>query len=155
MGMDFKRIKKEYQGYREKERKRIIEYLLSKTDDQGEPLFAKLSYKGGSGRPNYGNREERPIEGTYDLSNWKYISTEYKGRELLISLQCFDLDPKSRNIHVLYDRIGVLFDAADIVDVAGTKVSDAFLKMKVSKWELPLEDKDIEALVEWIIKEFN
>ncbi|EJG44206.1 hypothetical protein AMCSP13_001659 [Streptococcus pneumoniae 2070335] len=34
----------------------------------------------------------------------------YKGNDILISLQSFDIDPNSKELHVLYDRIGILFE---------------------------------------------
>ena len=42
-----------------------------------------------------------------------WIDLSYKGNEILISLQSFDIDPNkkgNKNLHVLYDRIGILFE---------------------------------------------
>ena len=46
----------------------------------------------------------------YDLSNHMWIDLNYKGNDILISLQSFDIDPNSHNVHVLYDRVGILFE---------------------------------------------
>ena len=97
-----------------------------------------------------------------------YIDLSYKGNEILISLQSFDIDPNSHNIHVLYDRIGIIFweyeesdnkdeelDNKDGEPDNELKVSDDFLKMETTNWELPLSKADMEEMVNYIINHYE
>ena len=81
----------------------------------------------------------------------------YKGNDILISLQSFDIDPNSNNSHVLYDRVGILFENGGKILLPDNelKVSDAFLKMETTNWELPLFEADIEEMVNYIINHYE
>ena len=97
-----------------------------------------------------------------------YIDLSYKGNDILISLQSFDIDPNSHNIHVLYDRIGIIFGKDEESDDKDGKpddkdgkpdneleVSDDFLKMETTNWELPLSEADMEEMVDYIINHYE
>ena len=156
----FAKITKEYTFIREEERKAIIDYLANKRDENGQPLFSKINgkeysnrkYDGGRGCSRYSNHKTLEIE--YDLSNHKYIETRYRGYPILISLQSFDIDSESGSIHLLYNRIGIIYnyDENDTIKVEGKTVSTAFLKMKTTNYELPLSDEQREALINDIIE---
>ena len=161
---DFLKIKEAYKSARTEEKKRIKEFLLSKRDGDGNLIFLKekdgtdtfVKTRGGRGRSNYssGGTLSRP----YDLSNHMYIDLSYKGNEILISLQSFDIDPnKEKNLHVLYDRIGIMFEKDGIILLPDNKseVSDAFLKMETTNWELPLSKADMEEMVNYIINHYE
>ena len=92
----------------------------------------------------------------YDLSNHMYIDLSYKGNDILISLQSFDIDP-NKNLHVLYDRIGILFekDGKILLPDNKSEVSDAFLKMETTNWELPLSEAEMEEMVDYIINHYK
>ena len=160
---DFLEYKQGYTNQREIERRKIIDTLAGKADNQGKPLFSKkdggtyfnrFRYCGGSGLSEYSSGNT--LEVKYDLSNFKYIETKYKDCVILISLQTFDIDnnKKSKNIHLLYDRIGIIYDYDENskIEVGNTLVSDAFLKMKITNYELPLSQKEREELVREIIE---
>ena len=161
----FENIKKAYKDCREDQRRKIIDSLAKKIDANGQALFTKKNgknysndryrYSGGSGRINYGKKRLAPA---YDLSNWKYIETRYKGNYVFISLQSFDIDPSSssKNIHVLYDRIGLLFEEPQFLKVYPDemKIKDSFIKMKTTNFELPLNDDEIDNLIDYIILHF-
>ena len=88
-----------------------------------------------------------------------WIDLSYKGNDILISLQSFDIDPNSKELHVLYDRIGILFEQSKKIPISKdcytiTKVSDAFLKMETTNWELPLSEGDMEEMVNYIINHY-
>ncbi len=161
--MAFYDIKEKYNELRENERKRIIDFLAKRKDEQGNVLFSKINgadyskyrYNGGSGSVNYGERKDRPLTPTYNLSNWKYIETKCKGKYIFISLQCFDLDPNYHNVHVLFDRVGVLIEEPQVIKFEGEKVSDAFIRMKITNFELPLSDDEIDSLIDSIIEQIN
>ena len=159
---EFLKIKEAYKSARTEERESIIDFLLNKKDNDGNLVFLKekdgtdtfVKTSGGCGKPNYssGGTLSRP----YDLSNHMYIDLSYKGNEILISLQSFDIDPNSKELHVLYDRIGILFEPSKKIPISKdcytiTKVSDAFLKMETTNWELPLSEADMEEMVNYII----
>ena len=83
-----------------------------------------------------------------------WIDLSYKGNDILISLQSFDIDPNSHNIHVLYDRIGIIFGKDGKPDNE-LKVSDDFLKMETTNWELPLSEAEMEEMVNYIINHYE
>lgn len=161
---DFEEIKKAYIQCRENERKKIIDYLADQKDSEGNPLFSKENgksyednrYSGGKGSSVYGKTR---FKNSYDLSNWKYVVTQYNGTKILISLQSFDIDPNSGNVHVLTDRIGLYFyenvsEEKIKIQIGDRteKVTDPFLKMQSTEFELPLSEQDLAGLVE-LIKE--
>lgn len=91
-----------------------------------------------------------------------WIDLSYKGNDILISLQSFDIDPNNeKNLHVLYDRIGIIFgkdeesDNKDGEPDNELKVSDAFLKMETTNWELPLSEAEMEEMVNYIINHYE
>lgn len=86
-----------------------------------------------------------------------WIDLSYKGNDILISLQSFDIDPNSKELHVLYDRIGIMFekDGKILLPDNKSEVSDAFLKMEITNWELPLSEADMEEMVNYIINHYE
>ena len=163
---EFLKIKEAYKSARTEEKKRIKAFLLSKRDSDGNLIFLKekdgtdtfVQTSGGSGKPNYlsGGTLSRP----YDLSNHMWIDLSYKGNDVLISLQSFDIDPNkkgNKNLHVLYDRIGIMFekDGKILLPDNKSEVSDAFLKMETTNWELPLSEADMEEMVDYIISHYE
>lgn len=125
----FDKITNEYTFLREEERKAIIDCLANKKDKNNKPLFFKKNgkkydgykYFGGTGESDYSSGDTLEVD--YDLSNHKWIDTIYKGCHILISLQSFDIDKNSGNIHLLYNRIGVIYnsDKIKIIDIDGKK----------------------------------
>ena len=110
---DFLKIKEAYKSARTEEKKRIKDFLLSKRDSnfflkEKDATDTFVRTGGGYGKKHYlsGGNLLRP----YDLSNHMWIDLNYKGNDILISLQSFDIDPNSHNVHVLYDRVGILFE---------------------------------------------
>ena len=103
---EFLKIKEAYKSARTEEKKRIKAFLLSKRDSDGNLIFLKekdgtdtfVQTSGGSGKPNYssGGTLSRP----YDLSNHMWIDLSYKGNDVLISLQSFDIDPNKKEIKI-------------------------------------------------------
>ena len=161
---DFLKIKEAYKSVRLEEKNRIKDFLLSKRDSDGNLIFFKE--KDGTdtfvrtGR-GYGNKHYSSggtLSRPYDLSNHMWIDLSYKGNDILISLQSFDIDPNNENnLHVLYDRIGIMFekDGKILLPDNKSEVSDAFLKMETTKWELPLSEADMEEMVNYIINHYE
>ena len=162
---EFLKIKEAYKSARTEEKKRIIDFITKMKDKEGNFLFTKSKdkpyttrnqYKGGRGDKKYtsGSRLSKP----YDLSNHMWIDLCYKGNDILISLQSFDIDPnKKKSLHVLYDRIGIMFGKDDIILLPDnkSKVSDAFLKIETTNWELPLSEAEMEDMVDYIISHYE
>lgn len=87
-----------------------------------------------------------------------WIDLCYKGNDILISLQSFDIDPNNKkSLHVLYDRIGIMFEKDGNILLPDNKseVSDAFLKMETTNWELPLSEAEMEEMVNYIISHYE
>ncbi|MDD4508275.1 hypothetical protein SAMN04515656_11525 [Eubacterium aggregans] len=104
--MDFKEIKRLYIRERQNQKNAIVDWLLSEGFNI-LTMSGKISispHLTGSGKTTY--TSDSRIK-SYDLSNWKWISARNGEREYLISLQAFDIDPKTRDRHVLMDRIGI------------------------------------------------
>lgn len=157
---EFLKVKEAYKNVRLEEKKKIIDFITKKKDKEENYLFTKSKdksyttrnqYSGGRGDKKYtsGSKLSRP----YDLSNHMWIDLSYKGNDILISLQSFDIDPNSNNPHVLYDRVGILFEKGGKILLPDNelKVSDDFLKMETTNWELPLSGADMEEMVNYII----
>lgn len=126
----FMEAKEKYNALREFERKKIIHYLIEKG--------MKVSQTGGMGYPCYTNGGN--LQRSYDLTNWKWVTVSVKNKELFISLQAFDQDRKSKNYHVLMDRIG-------LCSYPKTEKKPDYNKlMKVTSLELPLDEKDLDEL---------
>lgn len=131
---EFDRIKNEYVMARNNERKKIISFL--KEND-----FEVLSEFGGKGKTRYtsGNRLNVP----YDLSNWKWIEAKKGGCFYFISLQAFDKDPSSGNLHVLMDRIGVYkyekYNSNEVLE-----------KMKTTDIDLPMDKEKFDMLLDYL-----
>lgn len=164
---DFLKIKEAYKSARTKERRKIINFIKEKKDNEGNCLFTKSKdkpyssrnqYLGGRGSSKYTSSSRLSIP--YDLSNHMWIELNYKGNDILISLQSFDIDPNSKELHVLYDRIGILFEKSKKIPIFKdcytiTKVSEAFLKMETTNWELPLSEAEMEEMVDYIISHYE
>ena len=162
---EFLKVKEAYKSARLEEKNRIIDFITKMKDKEGNYLFTKSKdkpyttrnqYKGGRGDKKYtsGSRLSKP----YDLSNRMWIDLCYKGNDILISLQSFDIDPnKKKSLHVLYDRIGIMFGKDDIILLPDnkSKVSDAFLKMETTNWEVPLSEAEMEDMVDYIISHYE
>ena len=160
---EFLKIKEAYKSARLEEKTRIIEFLLNKKDNDGNLVFLKekdgtdtfVGRSIGHGKPNYSSG--RTLSRPYDLSNHMWIDLSYNGNDILISLQSFDIDPNSNNLHVLYDRIGIIFgkDGKILLPDNKSEVSDAFLKMETTNWELPLSEADMEEMLNYIINHYE
>ena len=128
----FNIIKKAYAEMREIERKKILGFL----NDKGLDMIN--SSKSGKGSSNYTSSGK--LEKSYDLSNWKWVEGIVGDKRFLVSLQAFDYDKSSRNIHVLMDRIGICkYDK-------NAKHPDFLNLMEVTSLELPLNEDDLEEL---------
>ena len=163
---EFLKVKEAYKIVRLEEKNKIIDFLLNKKNNDGNLIFFKE--KDGTdtfvrtGR-GYGNKHYSSggtLSRPYDLTNHMWIDLSYKGNEILISLQSFDIDPNkkgNKNLHVLYDRIGIMFekDGKILLPDNKSEVSDAFLKMETTNWELPLSKADMEEMVNYIINHYE
>ncbi|WP_295080538.1 hypothetical protein [Ruminococcus sp.] len=129
----FEEIKTEYVNAREKERKKIADYLK----DNG---YSVVGETGGKGRTNY--KSGKNCIKPYDLSNWKWVEASKDGFNYFISLQAFDRDPGSGNYHALMDRIGICAYTGEY------KEAHIASSMKISDIDLPLSETDLIKLEE-------
>lgn len=105
----------------------------------------------GKGSSTYGKRRSyKQLNPPYDLTNWKYVEVnkmyQIDNDEIevhyFISLQTFDRDPNSNNIHVLMDRIGIY------AYVGKYRAEEAINNMKITDITLPLDNDKLEKLCE-------
>ncbi len=155
----FDNAKENYSTLRSLERSRIVAYLKkdkSFSDVKGnvETSRIKKYTSGGTLSP------------FYDNSNWKWITGRCGDVDFFLSLQTFDIDESSHNIHALLDRIGLyLYKNSDqkteniTIDKEfsdngkNIRVADYFVRMKKTEFELPLSNGDLRKLAAYIKKE--
>jgi hypothetical protein len=80
------------------------------------------------------------------LSNWKWIEAIKGENKFFVSLQAFDKDSNSQNYHVLMDRIGIF------IFPKNCKKPDYLNLMQTTSLDLPLDEKDLEALIDFMDK---
>ena len=138
--MTFTEVRKEYEHLRENERRSLAKYLS--THEELRDAGLQVVYRGvaGKGRKNYTSRGKFPV---FDLRNWKWVQVkDEKGFNCVISLNMLDIDSKTKNIHSLYDRIGLVFSP----DPSGWIYTDI---------DLPLDEKKKEKIAQLVLKQFR
>jgi len=140
--MDFSEAKRQYVSARQEQKNKIIDWLIKEgftiLTMSGEA--ASAPYRTGSGLKNYtaGSRIS-----AYDLSNWKWISARKNDSEYLISLQAFDIDPSTRDRHILMDRIGIY-----TYDKGNYDPQECVEKMVNTGIDLPMSEAEYAVLKE-------
>lgn len=74
------------------------------------------------------------------MRNWKWICVKRNDVHFLISLQSFERDPYTGNLHVLMDRIGIYAYTGDYSPI------DAQTKMMITNVELPIDSNKLDEL---------
>ncbi len=144
---EFNKAKAAYVQAREDERRRLIDFLAHNGFE--------VTKRGGTGRADYTNYGK--LDKPYDLTNWKFIDAFKDGILYFISFQAFDHDPHSGNRHALMDRIGVYrYECPSFAkrnDKKYYKADDAFRLMKTSSYDLPLNEEDMQGLIDWMVND--
>ncbi len=130
---EFLEIKDIYNKRREEERIKLRDYLIQEG-------FSGISERGNAGKGIGKYTSGKRLELPYDLSNWKYVEASSGNVQYLISLQTFDIDPRSHNVHSLIDRIGIYSY------VGRYDAEKAMANMKITDIELPLSNEKLERL---------
>lgn len=130
--MDFSEIKKMYNEARGEQRNIISKFLRDQNDFETENIAARAGVK------NYKSGGRMIVK--HDLTNWKWLCVKRNGVNFVISLQTFDRDPHTGNLHVLMDRIGIY------AYVGNYSPFDAQTKMIITNIELPLDEKKLNEL---------
>lgn len=155
MDKNFKDVKEMYNKLRNIERQKIVEKLV----ENG------FNAKGHQGTWNYTSRGK--IKPHYNLGMWKWIVARKGTITAVISLQTLEQDSKTKNIHVLFDRISVdvfkdnegniLSESSDSYFQSvksrynvENEFDPGFVEKVITELELPLEDDDLESLVKII-----
>ncbi len=124
----FAHVKAAYEKLREQERVNLRKYLSAHEGLRAAGL--KVIAQGGKGSAHY--------RGNYDLRNWKWVEVKGPGGfDAVISLNMLDIDPKTKNVHSLYDRIGLMLSPE---------------KWVYTDIDLPLDDKAKERIAQLILK---
>lgn len=138
--MGFIEIKNEYYEARKKERNKISSFFSKHEEFETERPAARQ----GSKHYKSGNR----LVNEYDLRNWLWVCVKRNNVHFFISLQAFDRDPKTGNLHILMDRIGVYAYVGDY------SAYDAQTKMMITNIELPLDNDELKELA-YIMKKIS
>ncbi|WP_294522771.1 hypothetical protein [uncultured Pseudoflavonifractor sp.] len=133
-GADFSALRDQYRRARRQERDRMAAYFKALPDFDTGPR------PGGSGIGRY--TSGRRLAPPYDLRDWMWVCVRRGETEFLLSLQTFDRDPNSGNLHALTDRIGVY------AYTGAYSAADAQEQMKITPLELPLSGADLDTLAE-------
>ncbi len=97
----FTDAKTEYEKQREVQRLKLRDFLSE--HERLKAAGLKVVTAGASGK---GSKKYR---GNYDLTNWKWVEVKSAdGFDCVISLNMLDIDPRTQNVHSLYDRIGLI-----------------------------------------------
>lgn len=127
---DFGEIKKQYNQMREQELIKLSNYFKKDKEFKGRHINrGRTIYKSG-GR----------LRQSYDLSVWKWFCISRNEVQFFISLQAFERDRNSGNLHILMDRLGIYAYVGEYSPV------DAQTKMLVTDIELPLDDEKLRNL---------
>lgn len=136
-GMFFLNSKKMYDKARTYDRNEIARYLRNSKIFEVERSAARQ----GTDKYSSGGR----LHNKYDLSDWKWVCVKRNNVHFFISLQSFERDPKTGNLHVLMDRIGIYAYTGDYSPI------DAQTKMMVTEIELPMDKEKLKKLEEILI----
>lgn len=160
MDNDFKKARETYNNLRNIERQKIVNKLKK------ENFIAK----GRQGTWNYTSQGK--IKRSYNLGLWKWIVATKGDITAVISLQTIEQDSKTKNIHVLFDRISidvfkdneknVLSENSDSYFSSikprynvENEFDSAFFEKAITDLELPLEDADLDSLLAIIEKKID
>lgn len=114
--MTFKEVRDEYERQRENQRKCLASFLSEHKELQALGLQVITGTKAGKGSEYYTSHGRIPA---YDLRNWKWVEVKGAGGfDAIISLNMPDIDPRTKNIHSLYDRIGIILAPGDWIYTA-------------------------------------
>lgn len=132
--MYYSEIKAEYERCREEQRHIIMDHFAARG--------YRVNKRGGKGVKNY-TSGGRINKNPFNLQSWKYVVMEKNGVHILLSLQSFDRDPSSQNVHVLVDRLGVY-------SYKNYNPKDACERMIPTSIDLPMDDTKFEELDSFI-----
>ncbi len=142
--IDLQNVKGKYQDAREQERRDLATYLENHLD-MPEKLYVISSPRAGKGWVNYtsGKRIKR-----YDLSNWKWVEiTDGSYFECIVSLNMPDVDPRSGNSHVLFDRVGLL---------VSYRKNDLYYETAVyTDIDLPLNEEGKKKIAQLVLEQYK
>lgn len=138
--MPLRYIRTVYEALREEERIKLNEYLRANEEIRNAGLYVVSGGLAGKGSYRYKyHKDSLP----FDLRNWKWVEVKSKdGFDCVISLNMLEIDHRTKNIHSLYDRIGLIL-SPDQKDWVHTSI------------DLPLDDADREEIVNSIIEQYE
>lgn len=98
--------------------------------------FVKCRVNRGTRNYKSGSRLTEP----YDLRNWMWLTTQRNNVNFIVSIQSFDMDPRTGNYHVLFDRVGIYSYVGEY------SAEKAFSNMMITDIELPLNYEKLHRL---------
>ncbi|MFT4445348.1 hypothetical protein [Parvimonas sp. G1967] len=92
---EFKDVKDKYNTLRNNERQKIVN------------AFKKHNFEARRNQATSRYTSRKQISPSFNLKNWKWVEAYRDGYTVLIGLQAIERDSKTKNIHVLFDRISI------------------------------------------------
>lgn len=136
--MTFEEVRTEYEQRREQERIGLANYLAAHEGLRTAGLRVITGGSAGKGSEHYTSHGRIS---TYDLRNWKWVEVEGTGEfDAVISLNILDIDSKTKNIHSLYDRIGVILSPEEWV---------------YTSIDLPLSEAEKEQIAQLVLEQYK
>lgn len=147
---DFENTKRKYDELRERERKELAKYLKEHIEKGRQELGLTVVSAGGAGKGREDYTSGSRIK-EYNLRNWKWVELKWKNAYssfgCVVSLNMHEVDPKSANVHVLCDRIGLYIEY---------KIGETYYSTEIyTDVELPLGDDDYESIGGLILNQFK
>lgn len=147
---EFEAAKRKYDELRETERKELSKRLKKYIGNTQKSLELDVRDAGNAGKGSHHYTSGGRIK-EYDLSNWKWVEVTGKGDygsfSCVVSLNMHEVDPKTANIHALYDRIGLYITYQLKETYYSTEIYTAA--------DLPLDDKEYAYIGRLILEQFE
>lgn len=146
--MTFQEAKDEYERQRDTERINLAvalaKFLMDNTELK-DKLRVVYGGRAGKGLKKYSSGKRIK---EYDLSNWKWVEvTDDDDFECIVSLNMPDTDPRTGNVHTLFDRVGIL---------VSYQKNDRYYETAIhTNIDLPLTDKAIEDIAQLVLEQYK
>lgn len=141
---ELEKAKKAYEEAREEARGELAKFL-SAYKGIADVLRVVSGGRAGKGLKHY-TSGKRIME--YDLSNWKWVEiTDDSDFECIVSLNMPDVDPRSGNSHVLFDRVGLL---------VSYRKNDLYYETAVyTDIDLPLNEEEKKKIAQLVLEQYK
>ena len=150
--MPFLTSKETYKKERKEQRRILKEYMETFTTISGHFLNGYSAIYGGNSGQGHSDYTNNGTISEYALSNWKWLTFKKIKDNLkyyiTVYFQSPDIDIKSKNSHVLFDRLYFSFEIRDL------DIRKDYRKI-FTDIDLPLDETDMKKLLSIMDKEIG